>query len=179
MRKSARREGILPEEWRSQLSWSAAIRDISARYLHTIPRHRGPSAVQESAESGRPVSFPAFLPFSSYVRCSASRSSQFRGWGGPALRVSPLPAPTILSFRFRENFLARIRSATHTRTRTRWKILKNGKLSLATPGERCRAVENPASTAEANRWAVPAVYNQWRIVLVSCRGQQVWTPTAR
>jgi len=44
----------------------------------------------------------------------------------------------------------------------------------AMPGERCRTLENPASTAEANRWAVPAFYGQWRITSMSCRGQQVW-----
>lgn len=75
---------------RALLAGSNPREDVSARYLHTI-RRRGPTAVQESAESGRPVSFSACLPSSSSVRCDASRSSRSR---------AKAPLRGIPSFRF-------------------------------------------------------------------------------
>lgn len=82
---------------RALLADSNPREDVSARYLHTI-RWRGPTAVQESAESGRPVSFSACLPSSSFVRCDASRSSRLRTkaplCGVPSFRFL-LPVPDV------------------------------------------------------------------------------------
>lgn len=103
--------------------------------MHTI-RRRGPTAVQESAESGRPVSFSACLPSSPSVL--ASRSSRSRAKaplrGVPSFRfLLPVPDVEVLEDQPEKRQIL-LNARAHARERKSLpddeEYLENGKSSL-------------------------------------------------
>lgn len=116
------------------------------------------ATVQESAESAtdRLASPPSVPLLRLRLRCGASR---FSGSRGPRFEGS-LPSGSTFRYRMYPSCSTRTKPRIGEKRRTRCararvsrRLLGERKIvsSSATTGERCRTVENPASTAEANR----------------------------